>query len=892
MRFLLNTLLARLLVGSAVPLVLFTAVGLVAAIVIDRLLDALKWERHTHQVLIEALHQRQRVEAMNDAISTLPPDRVAGSSAYKDARVAFLEHHRRLLELVEDNPKQYQAARQIGRLADQFDLMVRFDQHELSGRGGQLLRDLGRAIRTFIAAEEAVLRQRREVADRQAQRSTWIISVAAGLALVVAVAVSLQIARSVTGPVDRLSEAAGELMTGHSRTLTPEGPEELARLMVRFNHMALTLSQRTGLLQQEGERYRTYLGAVSHILWTTDDAGLVVGDLPTWRTFTGQSEAEIQGQGWLDALHPEDRPRVEQAWKDAVEQCTPYAVECRLRSAKGEYRCFSCRGVPVTAQDGKVREWIGTCTDITESKEQESLRRAKEAAEAASQTKSEFLARMSHELRTPLNVILGMSKMLTTQRFGPLNAKQSDYLADILRCGEHLLALINDVLDLAKVEAGKMDLHSDRFALAEMMAALASTLRPLAQSKALALNLRPPAEDGVVESDPARFRQVLYNLLSNAIKFTPQGQVTVAWEWVRSPELGAEVVPPGQARAMRVAVTDTGIGIAPEDQAAVWDEFRQVKPQPDGPPGTGLGLALTRRLVGLLGGRIALRSEVGVGSTFTFVLPRTLPAREQAEAPPRGGGPLALVVEDHQPTARLVADWLASAGLATATARDGEEGLDLARQLQPRLVVLDLHLPRLDGWQVLTELKGDPATARIPVVVVSVSSPREAIQKELSSPLSWAREFFVKPVEREAFLGRLRELVPDLFQPGQGARVLVVDDDPAARKLLGELLRGEGAEVVEAGDGAQALEALHGARPDLLLVDLLMPGTDGFAVVDEVRARPDLDDLPILVVTAKDLTESDRQRLTGRIQALLSKDRLSPERLREYLAALGLAVSS
>jgi signal transduction histidine kinase/DNA-binding response OmpR family regulator len=536
--------------------------------------------------------------------------------------------------------------------------------------------------------------------------------------------------------------------------------------------------------------------------------------------------------------------------------------------------------------DGSVREWIGTCADTTEARERAALEQQRDAAEAASRAKSEFLTRMSHELRTPLNAVIGMSKMLATQRFGALNAKQLDYLTDITRAGEHLLALINDILDLSKIEAGKMEVQPDSFAVTTAVQTLASTLRPLAESRKVALRLVPPAEKGQLQTDPARFRQVLYNLLSNAIKFTPAGgEVSVAWEWIAAARLDEPIVPEAEASAIRLSVRDTGVGIAPEDQKAIWDEFRQVHPtSPEGQQGTGLGLALTRRLVAVLGGAIGLVSAVGEGSTFTVVLPRRLPRPEETCEPCRANGsrPLALVIEDHRPTNKLLSDWLFGAGLATQSAFDGQAGLEMARALQPALIILDIHLPILGGWQVLTELKNDPTLAGIPVVIVSVTEDRPR-------PSTFAiLEFFIKPVERDVFLRRLHELQPQLFTEEQPRRVLLVDDNPRDRKLFGNLLRAERIEVVEAAGGQQALERLGEKPVDLVMVDLMMPEVDGFRVIEELRTRPSLANLPIVVVTAKEIGPEDEQRLRGRIQAILQKHWLTQERLHQQLRELGL----
>jgi PAS domain S-box-containing protein len=453
-----------------------------------------------------------------------------------------------------------------------------------------------------------------------------------GLGLVVVATVILGIAwlvsDSVTRPLDRLRGAAQQLLSGSFTMEPPEGPNEIAQLIVAFNQMALSLSERNLSLQEKKEGYHQYLVATTHLMWQTDADGRVENEMVSWRAFTGQTVEQVRGLGWMDAIHPEDHPCILERWLDCVRTRTLYDASYRMRSSSGIYRSFLARAVPVVAAAGTVREWIGTCIDVTDRDEMARLRSEKEVAEAAAHAKSEFLAKMSHELRTPLNAIIGMSRMLMTQRFGPLTPKQADYLNDVIQAGEHLLALVNDILDLSKIESGRMELRPEGFSVRTAVAGVVSTLRPLAAPKNLPLRVELPEPDGVISTDPARFKQILYNLLSNAIKFTLRGSVAIRCEWVQRAEPISTVVPEAEADALRVDVLDTGIGIAPEHQATIWVEFRQIPTVAEklgAIPGTGLGLALTRQFVQHMGGVIWMESKLGEGSTFSFILPRKPP---------------------------------------------------------------------------------------------------------------------------------------------------------------------------------------------------------------------------------------------------------------------------
>ena len=637
----LNTLLARMLLGSAISLVLVVAVGLVGILLVRSLLDTLSWQDHSRGVIIQTLFLQQRLDRMRAASASLLDQ--PGGKLPRDYLTLHQEWRRLLDDLarsVRDNADQDERTRTLradeeawqqvleevdeeAPATDPVERARRWRQHRL--RADALMERLQRQLGEFLLAEENILARRGQKAEKETRQSLFTIIATTGLAVVLTVTLSLGAARSVARPIRRLREAAGELLAGRFRTVSPAGPTEVAQLIVRFNHMALTLSERVQMLQQQEERYRTYVGAMSHLLWGTNAAGMVEGDLRSWRSFTGQSLEAIQGLGWLDAVHPDDRPGVEETWLRAVAGRSLFEVECRLRAADGSYRHFSCRGVPIDFNDGTVREWIGTCLDITERKAEQELRRAKETAEARDQAKNEFLTRMSHELRTPLNAVIGMSKMLALQSFGSLNDKQADYLHDITQSGEHLLGLVNQMLDLSAIDASRLELQTERFTPVSILSRLLATLRPLAEAKNVSVHFVPP-EEGDVQSDPCRFRQVLSYLLANALKYTAgPGSITVRCSWVDAVRRDAALISEKEASALRVEVADTGIGIARAEQEGVWEQFRQAKAGRPVSQGVGLGLALARRIVESLGGIIWLESELGRGSSFTFVLPRRPP---------------------------------------------------------------------------------------------------------------------------------------------------------------------------------------------------------------------------------------------------------------------------
>ncbi len=499
-----------------------------------------------------------------------------------------------------------------------------------------------------------------------------------------------------------------------------------------------------------------------------------------------------------------------------------------------------------------------------------------EALRAASRAKSDFLASMSHELRTPLSAILGFSDLIRQEARGADEVTVPlEWIDHIHRGGEHLLALVNDVLDLAKVEAGRMELHPEAFDLASAVTELVNGVRPLADRKDLIVEADLPSM--TVVADRGRLRQVLYNLVSNAIKFTPAGgriRITAAED----------------ADGFSFAVADTGVGIAPDDLESIFDEFRQVGATEEREGGTGLGLALAQRLVGAHGGRLDVASTVGQGTTFTVTMPRMAATRAASVHPGPGtvtaGDPAAgrdiLVIEDDPSAERLLRQYLEPLGYQVRCAVDGEKGLAMAREQRPVAILLDVLVPRVDGWEVLRRLKADAALRDVPVVMVTVVDERDV------GLALGAVDYLVKPVQREALVSCLARLGLDVAPDGRAATVLTVDDEMASLDLIGGILSSSGMDVLRASSGREAIEIVREQEVDLVICDLLMPDLDGFGVVAELKSDARTAAIPILICTAHDLTADEKTRLHGQILGIVTKGPFARDGLRGWLAQIRL----
>ncbi len=520
--------------------------------------------------------------------------------------------------------------------------------------------------------------------------------------------------------------------------------------------------------------------------------------------------------------------------------------------------------------------------DVTERRRaEEQVAKAKEAAETANKTKSLFLANMSHELRTPLNAILGYSEMLQEEAVDrQLEDEFGSDLKKINAAGKHLLALINDILDLSKIEAGKMELFLENFDLSELILEIASTIRPLVEKNANTLRIECATNLGVMRADQIKVRQGLFNLLSNAVKFTQEGDVTL--EAARERMDGNEWI--------IFRVTDTGIGLSADQIVKLFQDFTQADASTTRKfGGTGLGLALTRRFCQMMGGDVTVHSVPGEGSVFTIKLPAVVQQAKsetivkigraaathvsnddtEGAEPPLSSATYVLVIDDDPVQRDLIARFLSKEGFSVRTAASGEAGLLLARQSPPVVITLDVMMPEMDGWSVLAALKAEAELRDIPVIMLTmVDDPERGFTLG-------AADYATKPLDRS----RLGQILRKYTCPNPPCPVLLVEDDVATRAITRNILEKEGWKVSEAENGRIALDCMEQERPTLILLDLMMPEMDGFEFADRVRQHPEWRAIPIVVLTAKDLTADDRRRLDGSVDTILQKKGDSREAL-------------
>ncbi|HCY86962.1 MAG TPA: hypothetical protein DHV36_17660, partial [Desulfobacteraceae bacterium] len=492
--------------------------------------------------------------------------------------------------------------------------------------------------------------------------------------------------------------------------------------------------------------------------------------------------------------------------------------------------------------------------------------------EEANRLKSEFLSNMSHELRTPLNSVNALSRVLLVQAKKKLSQEELEYLTIIERNGKHLLSLINDILDLSKIEAGRMEVNVTRFSLNNTVATILDSVGPMAREKGVKLSWQCGMDLPDILSDEARVYQVIQNIVANAVKFTREGSVTVS----------AEINRPG---TVSVTVTDTGIGISDKDLAGIFEEFRQV----DGAStrrfeGTGLGLSIAYKSARLLGGDIEVDSRPGKGSTFTITLPVSYQEGEQGKTalgdyrrtippatppadhstfgagPGSGKNPTILVVDDDPEIQAIMSTELTNAGYICLTVGTGAAALKTAREKKPDAITLDILMPDMDGWEVLAELKKDQATRDIPVIIVSVS------RDDATGYALGAVGYMTKPIRQETLIEEIRKLFSRL-----PSKILVVDDNPIDRQRLSSILASNDMSFQVAENGYECLDIIRKQMPDLLILDLVMPEMDGFEILATLRSEPAWAHLPVIIVTAKDLSQEERQLLDAQVAAVVTK---------------------
>lgn len=737
-------------------------------------------------------------------------------------------------------------------------------------------------IQGIVERIERLALARRDASLHDAKHVVDLSMIAGIVALALALGVTTLIVRSINVPMRRVEQCIQAITQGQLDVSIPRaGRDEIGRMsqalaMLRDSLMEKDrLQQARQRAQAEARQAQTQLGEAIE----TISEGFVLYDAQDRLVICNGRFKEMYAD-----LPVEIRPGTPyQSILRAVAAAGTVAVGSktgeswiaerlrRHRNPEGAFEQQRSGGTWLKISERRTADAgiVGVFTDITELKDRElqlgqlvdRLAEARDAATEATTAKSRFLANMSHELRTPLNAVIGITEMLVEDVEEAGTKHMIEPLERIARAGRHLLQLINEILDLSKIEAGKLELNYEPVALAALVKDIAGEAEALATKNGNQLVVECPIEIGTIRSDATRLRQIMLNLLSNACKFTDHGQVLLSVGRIRD-DIGEGV---------SIRVTDTGIGMTKEQLGKLFQEFSQADSSTTRKyGGTGLGLAISDRLCRMMGGSIEVHSEPGVGTTFTVRLPI-----DQAGMPdiaPVGAAlstmmhsPVranrVLVIDDDATVRDLMRRFLSREGFDVVTASGGKEGLELARELHPSVITLDIFMPDMDGWSVLQALKQDTELSRIPIILMTISD-----EKQKGFTLG-ASGYLSKPVDR----AQLAELLNRFKRPAATASVLVVEDDQATRELMRRLLVGEGWRVSVAANGREGLERSSAERPDIVLLDLMMPEMDGFEFIAEFRKDPKFASTPVIVVTAADLGPAERRRLDGGVQHILQK---------------------
>jgi PAS domain S-box-containing protein len=857
-----NRLLLR---ATLLPLLLM---ALLSALLIGQILYLLQASRHTQ-------HSNDVIARSTEGMKLILDQETGKRGYFLMGDPRFLEPYQRavvavgpeldkLADLVKDNPAQASRIAAIRPLYNQLTDEAKAQIAQRQAAPGtsaagvdltsskQILDDLRTRFDEFNREEEK-LREARAVKAQQAAEASIVSALLAAL-------------------------CGGGLLAFASR-------HQLRELAGDYKAASATVRSQAQAIKNREVYLSTTLQSVGEGVIATDNHGMVALMNREAELLTGVTAAETIGRKLADDIfclmdeqHP--RQRIDSLVLRALREGESLHEEGLLQTPNGHVGPILVSAAPIQAvgEDGETTAAASGVVlafrDIRDRKQaEEALLHAKDAAESASRTKSLFLANMSHELRTPLNAVIGYSEMLQEEAE---DEGLEHFIVDLKKingAGKHLLALINDILDLSKIEAGKMELYLETFDVCATAQEVEGTVQTLISRKNNTLVVHCDENVTTMHADLTKVRQALFNLLSNAAKFTENGKITL--------DIGPD---PSDSAFVLFSVTDTGIGMNEEQQGRLFQAFSQADTSTTRKyGGTGLGLAITRRFAQMMGGEITVRSAPNEGSTFTLRIPREVqdPAkivtpedesREvsiQLETPlPKVISGTVLVIDDDPGARELMRRYLIREGYRVEEAANGREGLEKAKEIKPTAITLDVMMPGMDGWSVLQELKADQELADVPVVMVTMVDDRN-----LGYALG-ATEYLTKPDERQRLLSILARYRCDA--PAGGCRVLVVEDDEPTREIICDILERAGWVVETAVNGREGLEKIAASLatatvPRLILLDLMMPEMDGFDFAANLRKDLRWRDIPVVVVTAKDLTEEDRRRLNGYVEKIIVK---------------------